>query len=406
MNIVLFAAVDFPETDAPGQRASLIVKGLRAAGEDAFMLIPHASRTGNVAENERTSGHFNAVPFLYLNGHTSRPLGRMAAISDTLKGMIAGSFVLIRRKRKGSVDAVLLYSPDTLKYFIVIFTCIILRIPFFVEICEMMTTMREGRNWKSKISMLGYFLTERVLPYLARGYIVISSSLFEHYLKYLTPPGVHLLPILIDDMKPDPARSSRRYPEKKVILYSGSFGEKDGVPYLLRGFKIVHDEDPRVYLVLTGKPPDDLTAERLACLARELGLDTALTFTGFVKRTELEALQQEASVLLVCRTKSDFARYGFPWKLAEYCLVGKPIVATDVGDIQKYFQDGISVFLAEPENADSIAGKVSFILAHPVEASSVAIAARCVALKCFEYRQQNAILSDFIRARLSSSHGK
>jgi glycosyltransferase involved in cell wall biosynthesis len=403
MRILLFGTVDFPESDAAGQRASLIVKGLRSAGHDASLVILHPSRAGRVAANRRIFGHYNGVPFVYANGQIVRPVNVVASIADNLRGLISSMRLLFRRRWQHRIDAVIFYSPDAIEFSPLVCTCAILRIPVFVEACELMSSSAERGTWRKYLRMMGYKITETILPRLAHGYIVISSSLREYYLKYLPPTEIILVPLLVEVRTIDGSTMPRKYPGRDVILYSGSFAEKDGVPYLLRAFKLIHDAMPESFFVMTGHSADNATMREIELLIRSLRLESDSELTGFLPRIVLQRIQMEASVLLVCRTQSRFASFGFPWKLGEYCLSGRPVVATDIGDISLYFENRKSILLAESQNIASISSCVKYALTHRVECQQIALEQRTVAVKNFEYSLHGKRLGNFIESAIAGA---
>jgi glycosyltransferase involved in cell wall biosynthesis len=399
VNILLLATVDYPQGDAPSARASILAKGLRTNGDSAFLVIPHGSKIGNVAGNTRLKGHAYGVPYCYTNGTTGRAHGSLGALAETMRGMFAACALIRRRRIRHKLDAVILYSPDALEYLLVIITCKVLGVPLIIEICEMMTTSIDRRNWRQRLRLIGYSLTERVLPRLTAGYIVISTSLQQHYAQYLRYERIILIPILVVPKVAPNVQVEGMYRKETVLLYSGSFGEKDGFEYLLKAFKQISAAHPEAKFVTTGKGPAALMAGYEA-KTKELGIQSRVEFRGFLSRAELDGLQQRADVLLACRTNSEFARHGFPWKLGEYCLTAKPIVATRVGDIEKYFQNGVSMLLAEPENVASIAAKIAFVLDNPEDAGLIAECGKAVALNQFGYVKETARLAEFVRGRI------
>src|SRR5690606_35014547 len=93
----------------------------------------------------------------------------------------------------------------------------------------------------------------------------------------------------------------------------------------------------------------------------DLNLNDKVILTGFISSKELYCYNQLADLLFVCRSNSPFANHGFPWKLGEYCMTGKPIIATRVGDIEYYFKDGENMFIVNPEDSNAIADKVAYV---------------------------------------------
>lgn len=398
MNILLFAIVDYPEGDASSQRASLIVKGLRVHGNKAFLIIPHGSFIGNAGLIKHHMGYFNKVPYIYANKSTTRSEKILISAFDTVLGLFNSCILIYKRWHKKKVDAIILYSPDSIKYLPIICLSLMLRIPLFVEMCEMMTIGLNGHDLKTKIRKLGFYLSERFLPKLANGYIVISSGLKEYYEKMMSPERLFLLPILIEDLDPTTKKLSDKSHQGKrtFLMYCGTFGQKDGIQYIIRAFKIVAQKYPTVDLVISGSSGSKHTLDALSSLIDKENLKDKIILTGFIPRDQLVNMMHQASILLVCRVKSRFAQFGFPTKLGEYCLTGKPIIATRVGDVEHFFKDRQDIFIAEPEDPDSIASRICFVLENYDFALAVAACGKKTAVKTFEYRTATSDLCKFI----------
>lgn len=99
-------------------------------------------------------------------------------------------------------------------------------------------------------------------------------------------------------------------------------------------------------------------------------------------RRELEA----ADILCVTRTASAFAEAGFPFKLGEYLATGRPVVASDVGDVGDYLEDGKSAVIVSPDSVESIAEGLVWLIAHPAEARAIGRAGKAVAAAHFDWR--------------------
>jgi glycosyltransferase involved in cell wall biosynthesis len=104
-----------------------------------------------------------------------------------------------------------------------------------------------------------------------------------------------------------------------------------------------------------------------------------------------------ADILFVCRTNSPYANHGFPWKLGEYCMTGRPIIATRVSDIEQYFKDNEDLFIVEPNNSYAIAEKIAFIFDNYPQALSIAQKGEKTATKCFGYLEKTREIIEFIR---------
>ncbi len=125
-------------------------------------------------------------------------------------------------------------------------------------------------------------------------------------------------------------------------------------------------------------------------------------FTGMLSRAELIWAYQHAIGLLCCRTNSPYANFGFPTKLAEYLATGTSVIATRVGDTGYYLQHEQSALLAEPENVQSIASCMSYVVEHPDLMKSIGLHGQRVAQEQFHFERYAQSLAEFIRVRCGS----
>jgi len=86
VNIIIFAAVDFPAGPATTSRIRHIAKILSAAGNKVTVASLQANTKIPYPENNRTEGEFDNIRYTYLSRNIVRPSGLLNAIIDTLKG--------------------------------------------------------------------------------------------------------------------------------------------------------------------------------------------------------------------------------------------------------------------------------------------------------------------------------
>ena len=80
-----------------------------------------------------------------------------------------------------------------------------------------------------------------------------------------------------------------------------------------------------------------------------------MVFTDSVSPTTIPQYFMDAEMLVLARPDNIQAKYGFPTKLGEYLLSGRPVVLTDVGNITDFLKDGVSAFIAKPGDIDCVA---------------------------------------------------
>jgi len=81
-------------------------------------------------------------------------------------------------------------------------------------------------------------------------------------------------------------------------------------------------------------------------------------------------------------------------------MTKKPIIATKVGDIENYLQDNKEIFLAEPENAESIANKMINVFDDYDKAKQIANNGYLKALEVFDYVNESKKVLDFIKTTI------
>lgn len=114
----------------------------------------------------------------------------------------------------------------------------------------------------------------------------------------------------------------------KVVLYSGSFREYQGLDLLIEAARMVIEKGDDVRFILIGDDPGG----KYKKLVKGMGMGDKFIFTGFLQKQTLSKYYGIADVLVVPRPESELARFAMPRKITDYMSARKPIVATDVGD--------------------------------------------------------------------------
>jgi glycosyltransferase involved in cell wall biosynthesis len=138
-------------------------------------------------------------------------------------------------------------------------------------------------------------------------------------------------------------RSLTPDPGPLTILFVGRLVERKGVKYLIEALKLVREKfDARLVIVGNGSERANLEAQ-----ARELGLNDAVTFAGFVSSPDKERLYRECSMFVLPAArdaKGDVE--GLGTVLLEAMMHHKPVIASESGgitDIVKHEQTGLLV---------------------------------------------------------------
>jgi glycosyltransferase involved in cell wall biosynthesis len=404
MNLLLVDSIDFPYGGAHSVHVELFIKGLRKNLENISLIIPYGSKREATISNKNKYGHFNCVPYYFVR--RNRNIKKTLRFIDIFIGVVKTACLIVHRKKKRKLDAVIISTADLLRDSPVIFACKLCHIPLYFWFVEKMSLAEDLRGISGFLNYNSQKLSEKILPRLAKGVIVISSRLKDHYLKYLPDNKILINPILVsEDMNKivnihvlDKVREKLQQISihKKLLVYSGSYGEKDGVFYLIDAFKEIVKKYPETLFIMTGKNHNELIMDKVKDYIINLNLEGKIQLLGFVNSEDLFCYNYLADILFACRTSSPYANHGFPWKLGEYCMTGKPIIATRVSDIEVYFKDDKNLFIVEPNDSSAIIKKIDYIFNNYEQALMVGEKGKEAALNSFDYIKRTKELSEFI----------
>ena len=190
----------------------------------------------------------------------------------------------------------------------------------------------------------------------ADGYVAITQGIVDH----MTSVGGtrQRMAVVPDGMRTVPADPGP-LPVDPIVGYAGHLYAWKGVDALLRALPLV--AQARALIVGGHEREPDLA--RLKSLARELGVDARVTFTGQVEPTKVPGLLAQAMILLLPNPASAIStHFTSPLKLFEYMAAGRAIVASDLPAIREILRDGETALLVEPADPRSIADAVGRLI--------------------------------------------
>lgn len=153
-------------------------------------------------------------------------------------------------------------------------------------------------------------------------------------------------------------RGSQTGPE---ILSIGDLTERKGIDLLLRAFAPVAATRPDARLVIVGDGP---LRSQLEALARDLGIAAQVEFAGFHQRAEMPAFLARARCLAF---PTRFDIWGLV--LPEAMAAGLPAVASvNAGATEDLVEEGVTGFRVDFADAAAAAGRLGWLLDHPVQA--------------------------------------
>lgn len=159
-------------------------------------------------------------------------------------------------------------------------------------------------------------------------------------------------------------------------------GKKEGDIFLVntsrlvmqKGFDTIIQALPllsaNIKLLAVGDGADE---QKLKALARTLGVEDRVVFTGRVDRSVV-TLYRKASDIFVAPSRSEGLGNAFVSALASRL----PLVTSGVGGIADYAVDGKTAWIVPPENPKALAEKIQEVLANPEKAHAISERARAM----------------------------
>jgi N-acetyl-alpha-D-glucosaminyl L-malate synthase BshA len=186
------------------------------------------------------------------------------------------------------------------------------------------------------------------------------------------PCAVEVIPNFVDIDLFHPNAAGGRKNGTPNAVHVSNFRPVKRVPWLMQAFDLA-TRGTEASLTLVGDGPD-----QGACrvLARELGIADRVRFLG--ERDALPELLAPADVFVLSSSEESFGLSAL-----EAMSCGTPVVATRVGGVSEVIDDGISGFLAEVDDVEGFAAKLSLLLFEPPRAERMGRAARQTAEERF-----------------------
>lgn len=225
--------------------------------------------------------------------------------------------------------------------------------------------------------------------------IFVTKYLQENYFNSMNGIKSIIVPTLFDinDYKNKIITNYLKYD----ILYAGTLKQHEGIEFLLDSFKIVRYQKPKIKLHIFGIT--EKSKEYVNVLKKRinyLNLNKSVCFYKMVNKNEMINILQSSRVLVLPREDNVTNRAGFSGKIVDYLMSGKPLVATDVGDISLYLRNNYEVLLTKPGDNISFAEKLIYVLDNEDFANKIGERGKKIAINTFEYKKTAKRLENWL----------
>jgi len=206
----------------------------------------------------------------------------------------------------------------------------------------------------------------------AASIIAVSRSIKAKLVALGAPPDkVHVIPCGVDCGRfacGSPADSA------PLFLAVGRFTEKKGPQFTIRAFAKTHAAYPTARLRMIGDGP---LLEECVILAKTLGLEDVIEFSGALPHSELHAAMQEARCFVQHSVEASSGDCeGTPVVILEAGASGLPVISTRHAGIPDVVIEGETGFLVDERDFEGMAEHMILLAQEPVLAQRMGEAAR------------------------------
>jgi glycosyltransferase involved in cell wall biosynthesis len=195
-----------------------------------------------------------------------------------------------------------------------------------------------GRNPQSEFMGFSFRILERFLPLLADTVSVASQNLRDLAVRYgVKENDIYNAPVGADleeldsNIKGD--RIRKKYGIKcPLVLYIGQLHGAQYTELFVRSVSIVLHKNPGVVFMITGEGSMEKVLKELSV---DLGIEDKIIFTGSVDHHEIPEYIAAADICVATFRDTNVTRSKSPLKIVEYMAMGKPVVASNVGEVRK-----------------------------------------------------------------------
>lgn len=162
---------------------------------------------------------------------------------------------------------------------------------------------------------------------------------------------ISIIPLFANESQPPIPRERG----ENVLLYVGQLLPGKGLSFLLRALAKL---EGNFQLVVAGTGRGE---EHCKGLAQELGLNSHVTFLGYVDQDRLQSLYQQASCLIMpSQAPETFGMIG-----VEAMRWGTPTIAVDLGGVDEWLEHGVTGLKVAPSDPKALRSAIQDLLKEP-----------------------------------------
>jgi glycosyltransferase involved in cell wall biosynthesis len=176
----------------------------------------------------------------------------------------------------------------------------------------------------------------------------------------------------------------KSFSETVVIKSLGRLVEKKGMDTLILAAKELRKRDINFIIELGGSGQLN---SALIELVNQYSLESQIIFAGAIPHHQVSAWLQTADLfVLACKQDCNGDQDGIPVVLMEAMALGIPVISTTISGIPELIQDGVSGFLAIPDDPLSLADEICKALNPQNDILKISQVARSMIVESFNIK--------------------
>ncbi|MDP2044433.1 MAG: glycosyltransferase family 4 protein, partial [Candidatus Omnitrophota bacterium] len=170
-------------------------------------------------------------------------------------------------------------------------------------------------------------------------------------------------------------------PTTNRILFVGRLEKEKGLHILLHAMVMAKKEVPNIHLLIAGEGTFRSVLEQIV---RSLGIYEHVSFLGWLKTDDLRNLYKEAYILIL----PSIMQEGLGMVLVEAGLMGRPVVASNIGGIGDIVRHGENGLLVPSGDAKALADAIVTTLKDRALAQRMGVAGARIAREYLQKRTE------------------
>ena len=319
-------------------RIKAYAKGLKDLGHNIKIYVGFASSLNKHHINKEATGTWNGLPYEYLSGTSRYSNGKFNKLF-TILGFWKNLNLLLNGKNY-QADIALVYGSTLFDFHF--------WLPKLKRRSGHLSVIYTELPSLLNPSSTQHWIENRLAKY-ADSLLVVSNNLVGKF-SPINKQTRLVTPIVVDSSR----FSSVHYHASSTIGYLGTFGEKDGVHFMVNGYLKAKESLPNLKLTLMGFIAEEGIEDYLIQLTEQY---PDIAYLGALESDAIPSQLAACDTLIMNRINTPYARTGFPIKLAEYLATGIPTLVTNFEEYHPYVPSDW-VYYYQPDDLEDFTSKI------------------------------------------------